>query len=808
MAQYSNICNGTWGSHYTIYIDVNLNSQNIGANTSNITVNMWAQSDSSSYGAFNLVAENPVSLYVDNSQVVYKSIAMDFRNRNVVSLASWTGNVSHNADGGKTVSVSGSFSIIGTSSLSSGSTSGNLALTTIPRTSVMTCSSNNVNIGSAITLYTNRASSSFTHTFRYAFGVLSGTIATGVGANCSWTLPMNLATMIPNSTSGGGTIWCDTYSGGTLIGTSHNNFTANAPASMVPTVSISSVVEATSGIAATFGAHIQGKSTLNISVTGSGSYDSTIKSYVIKLGSSVYSTSSITTGILWTAGTNTVTATVTDSRGRTATATRDITVLEYTAPKISTLYAQRCNSTGVPDDGGDHMKVTIAGTITALSNKNSKNFTIKYKKSSDSTYATKEVSTSTYSLAATSVIVPASSEFSYDIIGQATDYFSPTTQTTSLMSGFVLMDWYNSGKGIAFGKVAESDLFDVGINARFRGTVQIGSISNVESDINTLNQLSTTLTNRGINISEFWNNIKTDPLDIGLANGSYGFWNEVSGTKNLPVSGFAVGFFTISRVNGDWFMCDLYNLGDGMTYRNVYSPSSGSHTWNGWNKITLSANTYLPLSGGTMSGNIILPHNTLVHWSHTARIYSPGNQHLYIAASAETSYYLHLGVEDGMWTLNPLTNGTVNLGTPNKKWYQLYCNTGTINTSDKTEKKDIETINSDLTTKFIMSLTPSAYKMIDGTSNRTHWGLIAQGVEEAMNDLGMSSLDFAGFIKSPKYEDAEDENGVKQSVLVPGEYVYGLRYEEFIAPLISVVQSQQNRIEALEEKLMKIKSNE
>jgi len=52
-----------------------------------------------------------------------------------------------------------------------------------------------------------------------------------------------------------------------------------------------------------------------------------------------------------------------------------------------------------------------------------------------------------------------------------------------------------------------------------------------------------------------------------------------------------------------------------------------------------------------------------------------------------------------------------------------------------------------------------------------------------MTVLGMTSLDFAGFIKSPN----ED-----------GSYNYGLRYEEFIAPLIKTVQGLLTRCSALE----------
>lgn len=110
-----------------------------------------------------------------------------------------------------------------------------------------------------------------------------------------------------------------------------------------------------------------------------------------------------------------------------------------------------------------------------------------------------------------------------------------------------------------------------------------------------------------------------------------------------------------------------------------------------------------------------------------------------------------------------------------------------------------------------MGLIPSSYEMIDGTSGRTHYGLIAQDVEELLNNLGLTSYDFAGFIKTPKvnirYED-ENGNKLKEPIeeIVEGEYNYSLRYDEFIAPLIKIVQEQQKTIEVQQAEIDQIKT--
>lgn len=155
--------------------------------------------------------------------------------------------------------------------------------------------------------------------------------------------------------------------------------------------------------------------------------------------------------------------------------------------------------------------------------------------------------------------------------------------------------------------------------------------------------------------------------------------------------------------------------------------------------------------------------------------------------------------------LNPYTNANIELGSSNLKWKNIYASSGTIQTSDRNQKTDIVDMDSEKAQNLIMGLKPSTYKMVNGTSDRTHWGLISQDIEELMGSLGMSSLDFAGFIKSPKVEQivTTDEKGreTTEEHIVEGEYEYSLRYDEFVAPMIKMIQLQQKKIEELEKKL-------
>ena len=91
-----------------------------------------------------------------------------------------------------------------------------------------------VEMGKSVTINTPAVNSAYRHTLRYAFGSASGTIATGIASSVSWTPPVSLANQILSATAGSGTIYCDTYSGSTLLGTKSARITLTVPGSVVP----------------------------------------------------------------------------------------------------------------------------------------------------------------------------------------------------------------------------------------------------------------------------------------------------------------------------------------------------------------------------------------------------------------------------------------------------------------------------------------------------------------------------------------------------------------------------------------------
>lgn len=247
--------------------------------------------------------------------------------------------VPHNDDGTKTVGIKISVGL-NAGGYGSSMVAFDLPLSNIPRASDVSAATGT--IGSAMTINISRKNSAFTHTIKYSFGSKSGTIATGVGTSCSWTPPADLATMIPNATSGIGGIIVDTYSGSTKIGSKSAQLTLNVPTSMTPTLGSITLTDSNAAVknllntANTFAEIVSDiKVAFN---SAAGVQGSKITGYHAEIVNKNQSTSDNNgnLGLMKWNGSAQVKAWVVDSRGRSSNAvTTNITVLEYFLPTLT-----------------------------------------------------------------------------------------------------------------------------------------------------------------------------------------------------------------------------------------------------------------------------------------------------------------------------------------------------------------------------------------------------------------------------------------------------------------------------------------
>ncbi|HEM3656446.1 TPA: hypothetical protein U1C91_000584 [Streptococcus suis] len=444
--------------HLNVYIDQA--SQNIAGNSSVVNWRITV-SRTGAYLTRNEQGDSTLSVTVNGGQVHYSNPRWRTSGEEV-QLASGSTTVGHNADGTKSVGISATFHPNNTVH-GPISASGSIGLSTIPRASTIGAVSGT--IGNSVTINIQRAASGFKHTLRYAWGSKSGTIATNVDTSATWTIPLDFANDIPNSTSGTGTIYVDTYSGSTKIGERSASLSASVPASMIPTLSSISLTDLNTAAQALIPGNtfIQIVSNIRVAFNGAtGIHGSTIKGYQAEIVGKNQRTDS-NNGSLgpmnWN-GTATIRATVTDSRGRTSNPVNvTIVVLEYFAPVISlTAYRTREN----PDIIQVLRTVRIAPLTVNGTQKNTLKLTFKVAPLNSNTYTVDNgpasgqwTNISQMINLAANLAGTYSSLTSFHIVGTVEDKFTPNSAAASVSTETNVFAYDKDGR-FGVGKTPEN----------------------------------------------------------------------------------------------------------------------------------------------------------------------------------------------------------------------------------------------------------------------------------------------------------------------------------------------------------------
>ena len=376
-----------------------------------------------------------------------------------------------------------------------------IPLTTIPRATTPTVSA--ITIGSAPTFdFSARADSSYTHTVTYTMGSDSGTVVTKTAnATCSnWTAPAKLANQIPNAISGTITFTCETFNGNTSLGTTTVTTTVTVPntAAYKPSAPTATYENTTkSHLSGIYLASLSAVKVTGITATANGG--ATIVSYSTTFNGATYTGTSFTTATPSSAGSYPMRVTVTDSRGRTNYRDYTITYYAYSPPTL-TATASRSDSNGNADEIGNYAKFAITGAATSVKGSGSSELNsilgkIQYKQSTASSYTTVNISGSGLNLTYSSSI-EMSADYAWDIIVSVTDGANKTVSKTMKLSiGYATMDFYDGGKGIAFGTTATKNGFVCEMDAEFNGGFKangvrlLGGTTNIANGTN-LNTLT------------------------------------------------------------------------------------------------------------------------------------------------------------------------------------------------------------------------------------------------------------------------------------------------------------------------------
>lgn len=306
-------------------------SQNIETNKSTITCGMYVTTpsgwDIGQWDDWNAAS------YVGTTSHTFDGTIPNFSGTRWIA-ENKTFTVDHKADGSGTATIQWKWAVNSPwGGFVNASGSFSITLPQIPRATTPTLSATSVQMGKSITVSMPRASSSFTHTLKYTINGTTGTIASGLGTSHAWTIPKDLVQYIPNKLSSSVTITCETWSGGTKVGSKDVSFTATVPDASAPTVSATSVqmgkaVTITTGRETSYYTHTI-EYTLNgttgtVSTDVGASYSWTVPNLVPLIPNA-------------TSGTATITCTTYNGTAKVGAKTVQITVTTYngTVPSVT-----------------------------------------------------------------------------------------------------------------------------------------------------------------------------------------------------------------------------------------------------------------------------------------------------------------------------------------------------------------------------------------------------------------------------------------------------------------------------------------
>lgn len=329
-------------------------------------------------------------------------------------------------------------------------------------------------------------------------------------------------------------------------------------------------------------------------------------------------------------------------------------------------------------------------------------------------------------------------------------------------------------------------------------------IANNAGDISTLKQtaqsLSSTISNAQGDISALRQTANSLTSQISSANGNISVLQQTANNLSVSISNAQNNIYNLQLTANGLSSAVADTQGrvsiveqtvNGLT---IYNPYTGQTQINGGMIETsqmrldrlLGNSVFLMTPSGEIAAEIRTTGASTARtsfdlWARAVRINSnEGDLYLH----SDMAFVTLAGAQGNTCIGNfyPNQGGMYSCGVGWSPWSDIYANNSMIQTSDREAKEDIVYGLTRYDALFD-TLRPVSFRFRDGTSGRTHLGLISQDVEAALEAAGLTDVEFAGFVRS-----AEPEGKVR----------YGLRYGEFVAMLIEQVQALKARVSALE----------
>lgn len=183
-----------------------------------------------------------------------------------------------------------------------------------------------------------------------------------------WTPPVALAAQELHRDTVDITLNVTTYhTSGQYIGEKSLILTCPMPESVRPSLSVT--VDDEMNYVTLYGAAVQDQSRLRVQTRTEESYGAPIRKIAVTLGK-LSAKGADVRFLPSDSGSQELTVTVTDSRGRSAVFTQTVTVVPYRLPEVWITRVYRCDSLGNPQPDGNAVRVVFGGSVTELGGKN------------------------------------------------------------------------------------------------------------------------------------------------------------------------------------------------------------------------------------------------------------------------------------------------------------------------------------------------------------------------------------------------------------------------------------------------------
>ena len=382
-------------------------SISVADNTSQVNIKWTSKQDGSSYNANTRTAYYWIS--INGGEETKYSVSYTLPQNTTKTILNKTITVPHKDDGSGTVTVRTEMD----TRISAGvvKKSASCTLTTIPRASTLD------SLSSATSYFTGKLtykytpkSSAFYNRCNISLN-LNGeyirvkSVGLGKKSAAQQTATVTLSSSeleivyneLPSATKGVLRFTFRTYSDSgysNQIGDAvYKEVTLNIPNDSTTQAAVSMSLAPVGSLPSAFsGLYVQGKTKVKATLSATGKFESTIKSYSMKVDGVTYdSGDSYTSGYMNTAGSFTVYGYAKDSRGYTGSTSKSITVIAYSKPKILNVEAERCDSNGNLADNGTYLKIKAKRSYSPVkSGSVQKNFCqirYRYKLASASSYS-------------------------------------------------------------------------------------------------------------------------------------------------------------------------------------------------------------------------------------------------------------------------------------------------------------------------------------------------------------------------------------------------------------------------------------